>query len=65
MPVGDVASSPTDDELPSDPDDEDIPANDIDDDIVADTFHHDESQDESNDPALAEDGDSIRSNTNE
>ncbi len=63
MPVGDVASSPTDDELPSDPDDEDIPANDIDDDIVADTFHHDESQDESNDPALAEDGDSTRSNT--
>ena len=65
MPVGDVASSPTDDELPSDPDDEDIPANDIDDDIDADTLHHDESQDESNDPALAEDGDSTRSNTNE
>ena len=45
--------------------DEDFPANDIDDDIDADTLHHDESQDESNDPALAEDGDSIRSNTNE
>jgi len=65
MPIGDVASSPTDDELPSDSDDEDFPANDIDDDIDADTLHHDESQDESNDPALAEDGDSIRSNTNE
>jgi segregation and condensation protein B len=65
MPIGDVASDSTDDDLPSDPDGEDFPANDTDDDIDADTLHHDESQDESNDPALAEDGDSIRSNTNE
>jgi segregation and condensation protein B len=65
MPIGDVASDSTDDDLPSDPDGEDFPANDTDDDIDADTPHHDESQDESNDPALAEDGDSIRSNTNE
>jgi len=65
MPIGDVASSPADDDLPSDADDEGFPGNDVDDDIDADTLHHDESQDESNDPALAEDGDSIRSNTNE
>ena len=65
MPIGDVASSPDDDDLPSDSDGEGFPANDIDDDIDADTLHHDESQDESNDPALAEDGDSTRSNTNE
>src|SRR5678815_2241899 len=37
MPIGDVASSPSDDDLPSDPDDEGFPANDIDDDIDADT----------------------------
>ena len=33
--------------------------------IGSDIPHHDESQDESNDPALAEDGDSTRSNSNE
>lgn len=58
MPIGDVAS----DHMPSDPDDEDVPAHDTDEGIDADTLHHDESQDESNDPALAEDGDSTRSN---
>jgi segregation and condensation protein B len=65
MPIGDVASDSTDDDLPSDPDGEDFPAPDTDDGIEAHLPHHDESQDESNDPALAEDGDSIRSNTNE
>jgi segregation and condensation protein B len=65
MPIGDVASDATDDDVPSDSDDEDFPANDTDDHIDAETLHHDESQDESNDPALAEDGDSTRSNTNE
>ena len=70
MPIGDVASDLTDDDMPSDSDDEDFPAHDADEGIDAgsigpDTIHHDESQDESNDPALAEDGDSTRSNTNE
>jgi segregation and condensation protein B len=64
MPIGDVASDANND-LPSDPDGEDFPANDTDDGSGADIPHHDESQDESNDPALAEDGDSTRSNTNE
>jgi segregation and condensation protein B len=65
MPIGDVASDSSDDDMPSDPDDEDFPSHDTDDGIDADIPHHDESQDESNDPALAEDGDSTRSNTNE
>jgi segregation and condensation protein B len=65
MPIGDVASDSADDDLPSDPDGEDFPAPDTDDGIEAHIPHHDESQDESNDPALAEDGDSTRSNTNE
>ena len=48
----------------------DSPADDANHDIDAGAVgsaipHHDESQDESNDPALAEDGDSTRSNTNE
>jgi segregation and condensation protein B len=65
MPIGDVASDSSDDDMPSDPDDEDFPSHDTDGGIDADIPHHDESQDESNDPALAEDGDSTRSNTNE
>jgi segregation and condensation protein B len=71
MPIGDLGSGETDRDTASlvDADEYDT-ADGADDDfdagtVGADLPHHDESQDESNDPALAEDGDSTRSNTNE
>ncbi|HVR80810.1 MAG TPA: SMC-Scp complex subunit ScpB [Luteimonas sp.] len=74
MPIGDVASddasSDTGNDMPSPVEDEhntahDGRARDANEGIDADTPNHDESQDESNHPALAEDGDSARSNTHE
>ena len=64
MQLGDIASDIASDAAPQEKQDETTtpPATDVQDDD-ADAFNPDESQDESNDTALAEDGDSDRSHT--